>query len=155
MFTPYDPPFYGIFWGAYFLLIWGVGVVKIIFIPGPRFCESCDSRFAIPCRYGELNVMEILGKRKHTPPCSSAELFFAERNGGHREKMSVVDMAFLVFIGCSYPTGLNVFLWGQRSSQKIFFAVMVMCAFPHEWPFKLQKWAFRSFKTRSLRGWDL
>ena len=26
---------------------------------------------------------------------------------------------------------------------------------PHEWPFKLQKWAFRAFKTRSLRGWDL
>ena len=26
---------------------------------------------------------------------------------------------------------------------------------PHEWLFKLRKWAFRSFKTRSLRGWEL
>ena len=26
---------------------------------------------------------------------------------------------------------------------------------PHEWPLKLPKWAFRAFKTRSLRGWDL
>ena len=28
--TPYDPPFYGIFWEHIFLLIWGVGVVRII-----------------------------------------------------------------------------------------------------------------------------
>ena len=26
---------------------------------------------------------------------------------------------------------------------------------PHEWLFKLQKWAFKSFKTRTLRAWDL
>ena len=26
---------------------------------------------------------------------------------------------------------------------------------PHEWPLKLQKWAFRAFKTRSLMDWDL
>ena len=45
-----------------------------------------------------------LGKRKHTPPCSSAELFFTEKkNGVHRGKISVVDMAFLVFIGFLYP----------------------------------------------------
>ena len=44
-----------------------------------------------------------LGKRKHTPPCSSAELFFAEKHGGHRGKISVVDMGFLVFIGFLYP----------------------------------------------------
>ena len=44
-----------------------------------------------------------LGKRKRTPPCSSAELFFAERNGGHRGTISVVDMVFLVFIGFLYP----------------------------------------------------
>ena len=45
----------------------------------------------------------MLGKRKHTPPCSSAELFFAEKNGGHRGKISVVDMVFLVCIGFLYP----------------------------------------------------
>ena len=26
---------------------------------------------------------------------------------------------------------------------------------PHEWPFKLQKWAFWGFKNRSFRDWDL
>ena len=51
-----------------------------------------------------------LGKRKHTPPYSSAELFFAEKNGGHRGKISVVDMAFLVFIGFLVSTtGLESF----------------------------------------------
>ena len=35
-------------------------------------------------------------------PCSSEELFFAEKNGGHRGKISVVDMVFLVFIGFLY-----------------------------------------------------
>ena len=43
-----------------------------------------------------------LGKRKHTPPCSSPGLFFAKQNG-HRRKISVVDMVFLVFIGFLYP----------------------------------------------------
>ena len=31
IFTPYVPSFYGIFSGSYFLLIWGVGVVRIMF----------------------------------------------------------------------------------------------------------------------------
>ena len=35
--------------------------------------------------------------RKHTPPCSSAELFFAEQKGGHRGKISVVDMVLQGF----------------------------------------------------------
>ena len=26
---------------------------------------------------------------------------------------------------------------------------------PQEWPFEVQKWAFRAIKTRRLRGWDL
>ena len=38
-------------------------------------------------------------KETHTPPCSSAELFPCRKNGGHGGKISVVDMAFLVFIG--------------------------------------------------------
>ena len=46
-----------------------------------------------------LCTTEALGKRNHTLPCSSAELFFAEKNGVHRGKISVVDMAVLVFIG--------------------------------------------------------
>ena len=40
-----------------------------------------------------------VGKRNRTPPCSSEELFCAAREGGHRGKVSVVDMAFLIFIG--------------------------------------------------------
>ena len=50
-----------------------------------------------------LGQQSFLGKRKHTPPCSSAELFFAGKKGVHRGKISVVDMAFLVFIGFLYP----------------------------------------------------
>ena len=48
-------------------------------------------------------LCEALGKRNHTPRCSSEELFFAEKNGGHRGKISVVDMVSLVFIGFLYP----------------------------------------------------
>ena len=47
--------------------------------------------------------IQILGRRKRTPPCSSAELFFAEKNGVHSGKISVVDMVFPVFIGFLYP----------------------------------------------------
>ena len=71
-----------------------------------------------------------LGKRKHTPPCSSAELFFAEKNGVHRGKISVVDMAFLIFIGFLYPPlAWKVFLSGQKSSPKDFLSVVVVYAF--------------------------
>ena len=38
IFTPYDPPFFGIFWEHNFLLIWG-GVVKIIFTTPPSIPE--------------------------------------------------------------------------------------------------------------------
>ena len=31
------------------------------------------------------NAIVLLGKRKHTPPCSSAELFFAEKRGPQRK----------------------------------------------------------------------
>ena len=71
-----------------------------------------------------------LGKRNHTPPCSSAELFFAEKNGVHRGKISVVDMLFLVFIGFLYPPpAWKVFLSGQKSSPKDFLLVVVVYAF--------------------------
>ena len=71
-----------------------------------------------------------LEKRKHTPPCSSAELFFAEKYGGHRGKISVVDMVFLVLIGFSYPPlTWQVFLRGQKSSPNYFLSVVVVYAF--------------------------
>ena len=51
-----------------------------------------------------------LGKRNHTPPCSSPELFFAEKNGVHRTKILVVDVFFpgfyRVFVS---TTGLESF----------------------------------------------
>ena len=47
-----------------------------------------------------------LGKRKHAPPYSSEELFFAEKKGGHRGKISVV-----FFKGFLYrPSVWKVFL---------------------------------------------
>ena len=79
---------------------------------------------------GRIRFRRALGKRKHTPPCSSAELFFAEKNGVHRGKISVVDMVFLIFIGFLYPPpAWKVFLSGQKSSPKDFFSVVVVYAF--------------------------
>ena len=51
--------------------------------------------------FPEIGVVPRL--LNHTPPCSSAELCFAEKNGVHRGKISVVDMVFLVFMGFLYP----------------------------------------------------
>ena len=45
------------------------------------------------------SLVAVRGERNHTPPCSSEELVFAEKNGGRRGKIAVVDMASLVFIG--------------------------------------------------------
>ena len=45
------------------------------------------------------NCNETSGRRNHTAPgapCSSEELCFAERNGGHKGNISVVDMVSLV-----------------------------------------------------------
>ena len=54
--------------------------------------------------------------RKHTPPSSSEELGFAKRNGSHRGKNSMADMASLVFIGLSnLPPAWKVFF--RRSSK--------------------------------------
>ena len=64
-----------------------------------------------------------LGKREHTPPCSSAELFFAEKNGGHKEKISVVDMVFPFFLGgfgIHHRRG-KLFFEARKVPQKIFF----------------------------------
>ena len=65
------------------------------------------------------SFLRELGKRMHTPPCSSAELFFAERKGVHRGKISVVDMVFLAFIGFLYPPlAWKVFLCSQKIGRK-------------------------------------
>ena len=60
-------------------------------------------------------------KKRHTPPCPSKELFFAERNGGHRGKISVVDMVFLVCSGFLYsPLAWKTFFQARKVVQKIF-----------------------------------
>ena len=51
------------------------------------------------------------------------ELLFDERNGGHRGKILVVDVAFLLFVGFLYlPPACKVFVEGQkRCSNKFSF----------------------------------
>ena len=47
---------------------------------------------------------DFAGKKKaYTALLQSRTFLFAERNGGHRRKISVVDMAFLIFLGFLYP----------------------------------------------------
>ena len=76
----------------------------------------------------EVRTAPRLGKRKRTPPCSSAELFFAEKNGAHRGKISAVDMAFLGFYRVFVSTtGLESF--SVRPSPKDFLSVVVVTLF--------------------------
>ena len=78
---------------------------------------------------GKGRMRKILGKRKHTLPCSSAELFFAEKMGPLRKDFGG-GYGFLVFIGFLYPPpAWKVFLWGQKSSPKDFFLVVVVYLF--------------------------
>ena len=52
------------------------------------------------------------------------------KNGGHRGKISVVDMVSLVSIGFLYPPpAWKVFLLGQKSSPKDFLSVVVVYVF--------------------------
>ena len=86
--------------------------------------SSSDSTPPPSAGCGIAHAGVCLGKGKHTPPCSSEELFFAEKNGGHRGKISVVDM---VFIGFLYlPPGWKVFLRGQKRSPNDFLSVVVV-----------------------------
>ena len=96
----------------------------------PKIASKCKNNLTRLFFVLVLKGIFGLGKRKHTPPCSSAELFFTENDGGHRGKILVVDMAFLVFIGFLYPPpAWKVFLWGQKSSPKNFLSVVVVYAF--------------------------
>ena len=59
---PYGPPLYGKFLGAYFLQIWGVGVVRIVFnitILGQQVKLHCDN--SIQSRRGILKVTRSSG----------------------------------------------------------------------------------------------
>ena len=63
-------------------------------------------------------------------PAPVKNFLLPQKNGGHRGKISVVDMAFLVFIGFLYPPlAWKVFLCGQKSSPKDFLSVVVVYAF--------------------------
>ena len=75
---------------------------------------------------------EMLGKRKHTPTCSSEELSFLcrKKDRGHRRKISVVDMVLRVFIGFLHlPPAWKVFLWGQKSPPNDLLSVVVAYSF--------------------------
>ena len=75
-------------------------------------------------------IVSQLGKRKHTPPCSSAELFFAEKKWGPQRKGFGGGCGFPGFYRVSVSTtGLESFLLGQRSSPKDFLSVVVVYAF--------------------------
>ena len=65
----------------------------------------------------------------------------------------------LVFFGVSLAFPKTQGLEGQGMSSNLYgtdrISLRKMPLKPHGRPFKLQKWAFRAFKTRSVRGWDL
>ena len=63
-------------------------------VPQHPWSSTLTLLLLLPMLVAPHERLTQLGKRKHTPPCSSAELFFAEKNGGHRGKISVVDMVF-------------------------------------------------------------
>ena len=64
-----------------------------------------------------------LGKESMHRPCSSEELFFAERNGGHKGKISVVvAMVLVVFIGFLYlPPAWKFFFEAKKVLQRFSF----------------------------------
>ena len=71
----------------------------------------------------------LLGKRNHTPPCSSAELFFAEKRGPQRKDFGG-GYGFPDFYRVFVPTtGLESFSLRPESSPKDFLSVVVVYAF--------------------------
>ena len=81
-----------------------------------------------------LSVLDFLGpragKKKAYTPAPVKNFSLPKKNGGHREKTSVVDMAFLFF---SYrvfvsTTDLESFL-GQKSSSRDYLSVVVVYVF--------------------------
>ena len=70
------------------------------------------------------------GKKKAYTALLQCRTFLCRKNGGHGEKISVVDMVFLVFIGFLYPPlAWKAFLWGQKKFPKRFSLVVVVYAF--------------------------
>ena len=68
----------------------------------------------------------VQGKRNHTPPCCSDEIFFAEKKGGLKDKMSVVDMVALVSKGFFESTTGLFFFAVPKSYPKYFLPVVVV-----------------------------
>ena len=81
----------------------GSMVCKWLLSARPEF-QQCSSTFCsgliYPC---------LWQKRNNTPPCSSEELLFARRHGGHRAKISVVDMVPFFYRALYLPAGLESF----------------------------------------------
>ena len=107
-----------------------------------------------------LNSASQKGRAWEHGPGTPSELLssrsFSERKG-------VLEKAFYLEV----PWGVPFCFGGKRESTWEHKARPTQNSFsetpfpntrfkPPQWPFKLQKWAFRSFRsTRSLRGWDL
>ena len=97
----------------------------------------------ISCFKFRLLSFTFLGKRKRTPPCSSAELFFAEKKWGLQRKDFGGGYGFpgfyRVFVS---TTGLESFSFGPEKFSKRFsfsgggvrFFLLCLLSFPFEFP---------------------
>ena len=99
----------------------------------------------------------LLGKRNHTPPCSSAELSLQKKKGVHRGKISVVDMVFLAFVRVFVSTtGLESFSLGpEKFSKRVSFGggcvrFFLLCF--GECALVPVFWCRRSSSSRTKRG---
>ena len=76
-------------------------------------CASCTCLCSQP--------VTSLGKRDHTPPCSSEELFFAERKGVTKEHFRGFHGCLRVFASTTGPPAQEVFPEASKVFQMIFF----------------------------------
>ena len=84
--------------------------------------RTSSSQPKVRLRFCLAGTAWALGKRKHTPPCSSAELLSAEEKWGPQRKDLGGGNGFLVFIGFLYPPpAWKVFFEARKVLQKIFF----------------------------------
>ena len=111
---------------------WGFGLAEVCSSKGCKFdwfainewgCLICDGSLEggandlYPGYVGRgLIDLSKLGKRKHTPPCSSAELFFAEKDFGGRHGFLGFHRGF-----CIHHRPGKFFFEARKVPQKIFF----------------------------------
>ena len=72
------------------------------------------------------SVWLVAGRRNHAQPCSRGELFFAERNKGHRANNLLVGVVSLVLKGFWYPPPVWKILLRPAKVSNLFPSVMVV-----------------------------